>query len=375
MSVTVFFFFLGDTHTAGTDIYIGTGNSKTAVVVFLRFIIHDSLQIVARTDALAARSGREAINLASADGHIPRALDTTARAVVLFVVIPYGIACGNGLDDAARNREQRVGGNAFACLTVAVGSQHTAAHNDIVFAIDAFTFLSMSVDMNKAAKEMHIVVGGNAALLVAVHIQLSAPRDADLALGKDATALVLAFHLRVFRAIRQGINRIVCQVYKQALLQLAVDDRALGIGEVHAVQHQTGFVAAVEFEARILAAARDNVFQSCCSRLYREMRTLLSHRKRVGIARYGHVGSVEDDTNRLGPCAVRQEVVVEFTGLIRHLRLCLHTRLVGILEGNVIVEVGKVALRHHFSPPRVFLGETHCPYCRCIETTWGIAAP
>jgi hypothetical protein len=102
---------------------------------------------------------------------------------------------------------------------------------------------------------MNEFVGCDTAFLVTVHIEMPFTRDTYLTFSENTSSLVLALYLFIFSAIGKDVFGVRRKLNEQPLFQLAVDDGSLRIGEVRAIKYQAGLLLAVEFEARIGAAA------------------------------------------------------------------------------------------------------------------------
>ena len=120
-----------------------------------------------------------------------------------------------------------------------------ALHEEVLLAVDAV--LHSLRDVDGAVLHLHIFLAVDGVLTVAHDIQCAPSFELSMALGMEASVVVF------IHTISQGIGGLFLHTDVDALAVLDVDGRAFGIGQRHASQGHSAFVATIEIE---LAVAR-----------------------------------------------------------------------------------------------------------------------
>ena len=155
--------------------------------------------------------------------------------------------------------EQAVGGDAFIGGTCDIDINHAARDDDGVVAADAVAGRGIDVDIG-LGQGAHVVVAADAGLAVGVDLKIACAAEDELALAEEAGFHILvAGRIGVAGAVGEIVLRAVVDNDEGALLALVVDGRAVGVGDVDAVEHDGLLFRGVEFEEAVGGGAGQHV--------------------------------------------------------------------------------------------------------------------
>ena len=132
----------------------------------------------------------------------------------------------------------------------------TTIHLEVLHHVDSIGHGTGDGDVAQGLFDLHILVAGQGMLLIARDGERAALAELGMALDQEGCLLGAG------SAVSERVARAIGQLHGDALAVLDIDGGAVGVGQVHAIEHQCHLVLArmVEAAARAIALQGVGVF-------------------------------------------------------------------------------------------------------------------